>query len=55
MDLGNISAIWELLTDSNDDLTAGDLGKADIVSDTDDPRTADDETTILVSKRVMRA
>ena len=33
VDLGNISAIWELLTDSNDDLTAGDLGKADIVSD----------------------
>ena len=44
----NIDKIWELLTDSNMDLTAGDLGKVDMLSDSDNPRTADDETTILL-------
>ena len=46
----NIASIWELLTDSNDDLTAGDLGKVDILSDDDDPKTADNETTIVVEE-----
>ncbi len=45
----NIDAIWELLTDSNNDLTiAGDLGKVDLVSSKDDRDTADDERTIEV-------
>ena len=45
----NIEQIWELLTDSNDDLTiAGDLGKVDLVSSKDDRDTADDERTIEV-------
>ena len=30
------------------DLTAGDLGKVDMLSDTDNPRTADNETTIIL-------
>ena len=45
---GNINAIWEYLTDSNMDLTAGDLGKVDLVSTKDDRSTVDDERTILV-------
>ena len=44
----NIEQIWELLTDSNDDLTGGDLGKVDLVSTKDDRDTEDDERTILV-------
>ena len=44
----NIDAIWEWLTDSNGDLTAGDLGKVDLVSSKDDRDTADDERTIRV-------
>ncbi len=44
----NIEAIWEYLTDSNNDLTAGDLGKVDLVSSKDDRDTADDERTIQV-------
>ena len=46
----NINKIWELLTDSDGDLLAGagDLGKADLVSDSDNPRTADNETTIAL-------
>ena len=46
----NINVIWEFLTDSDGDLTAGDLGKADLVSDRDDFKTADDETTIGVEE-----
>ena len=45
---GNITKIWQLLTDDDDDLTAGDLGKSDLLSDSDDPKTADNETTIGV-------
>ena len=45
---GNIQKIWQLLTDADGDLTAGDLGKADIVSSTDDRTTPDDERTLLV-------
>ena len=47
---GNIDKIWEFLTDSDGDLidAVGDLGKADLVSDTDNPTTADDEMTIGV-------
>ena len=45
---GNIDAIWEYLTDSNADLTGGDLGKVDLVSSKDDRDTADDERTIEV-------
>jgi len=44
----NIEQIWKSLLDSNDDLTAGDLGKVDLVSSKDDRSTADDERTILV-------
>ena len=47
---GNIEAIWEWLTDSNMDLTAGDLGKVDLVSSKDDRKTADDERTIAVEE-----
>ena len=47
---GNIEAIWEWLTDSNMDLTAGDLGKVDLVSSKDDRKTADDERTIEVEE-----
>ena len=49
-DDGNLEVIWEYLTDSDDDLIAavGDLGKADLVSDTDNPKTADNETTIAL-------
>ena len=46
--LGNITKIWQLLTDADGDLTAGDLGKSDLLSDEDDPKTADNETTIGV-------
>ena len=44
----NITMIWEWLTDSDGDLidAVGDLGKVDLLSDTDNPRTADNETTI---------
>ena len=44
----NLNMIWESLTDSDGDLIAGagDLGKVDFVSDSDNFRTADDETTI---------
>ena len=47
---GNIQKIWELLTDSDGDLvaSAGDLGKVDLLSDDDDPKTADNETTIVL-------
>ena len=46
----NIDKIWQFLTDDDGDLvdSAGDLGKADLVSDDDDPTTADNETTITV-------
>ena len=46
----NINKIWQFLTDDDGDLidSAGDLGKVDLVSDDDDPETADDETTITV-------
>ena len=44
----NINAIWEFLTDADGDLTAGDLGKSDFVSATDNFKTADDERTIDV-------
>ena len=46
----NINKIWELLTDSDGDLvaSAGDLGKSDLLSDSDNPRTADNETTIAL-------
>ena len=46
----NIQKIWELLTDSDGDLvaSAGDLGKVDLLSDDDDPKTADNETTIAL-------
>ena len=46
----NITKVWELLTDSDMDLidAVGDLGKADLLSDTDDFMTEDDETTINV-------
>ena len=44
----NITKIWQLLTDADGDLTAGDLGKSDLLSDSDDPTTADNETTIGV-------
>ena len=46
----NLEVIWESLRDSDGDLvgSAGDLGKADLLSDTDDPKTADNETTIGV-------
>ena len=47
-DPGNIAAIWEYLTDDDGDLTAGDLGKADLVSSSDVRKTADDERTIYV-------
>ena len=44
-DNANIEMIWEHLTDSNGDLTAGDLGKVDLVSAADDGDTEDvDET-----------
>ena len=47
---GNITKIWELLTDSDGDLldAVGDLGKVDMVSDSDNFQTADDEMTIAV-------
>ena len=47
---GNIAKIWELLTDSDGDLiaSAGDLGKVDLVSDTDSNATPDDETSVAV-------
>ena len=47
---GNIDKIWELLTDSDGDLiaSAGDLGKVDLISDTDSNATADDETSVEV-------
>ena len=46
----NINKIWEWLTDSDDDLidAVGDLGKVDLLSDEDDPKTADNETTIVL-------
>ena len=47
-DDNNINVIWQFLTDADGDLTAGDLGKADLVSDDDDPKTADNETTIAL-------
>ena len=47
---GNLEVIWEYLIDSNRDLIAGDLGKVDFVSDTDDFRTADDERSIEVEE-----
>ena len=47
---GNITKIWQLLTDSDMDLldSVGDLGKSDLVSDEDDYSTPDNETTIAV-------
>ena len=47
-DNANIEMIWEHLTDRDGDLTAGDLGKADLLSDEDVLKTEDDETTLLV-------
>ncbi len=46
----NITKIWERLTDSDGDLVGeiGDLGKVDLISDTDDFRTPDNETTIAL-------
>ena len=46
----NINKIWEFLTDSDGDLvaSAGDLGKVDLLSSTDDRSTVDDERTIAV-------
>ena len=46
----NINKIWEFLTDDDGDLvdSAGDLGKVDMVSDSDDFMTEDDETTVAV-------
>ena len=41
---GNIEAIWEFLTDADGDLTAGDLGKADLRHFADDDDTDVDET-----------
>ena len=42
----NIEMIWEHLTDRDGDPTAGDLGKVDLVSDSDDEDTEDvNETT----------
>ena len=46
----NIDVIWQFLTDSNMDLTAGDLGKADLLSATDTATTADDERTITLEE-----
>ena len=48
----NINAIWEFLTDDDGDLvaSAGDLGKVDMLSDKDDPKTVDDETSIEVEE-----
>ena len=40
-DNANIEMIWEHLTDVDGDLTAGDLGKVDLVSDSDDEDTED--------------
>jgi len=45
---GNIEAIWEYLTDSNADPTAGAPGKVALASSKDDRDTADDERTIAV-------
>ncbi len=47
-DDNNIKKIWQFLTDDDGDLvaSAGDLGKVDFLSDDDDLKTADDETTI---------
>ena len=49
-DDANIEMIWEHLTDSNGDLTAGDLGKVDLVSaadvEQDDPDDEVDETAV---------
>ena len=39
-DNANIEMIWEHLTDVDGDLTAGDLGKVDLVSSSDDEDTA---------------
>ncbi len=53
----NINRIWQFLTDDDGDLvaSAGDLGKVDLLSDSDNPRTADNETTIaLEGMRVRR-
>ena len=49
-DDNNIAKIWEFLTDDDGDLvdSAGDLGKVDMVSDEDDSKTADNETTVTV-------
>ena len=46
----NIEAIWKSFTDSDGDLDEdyGDLTKVDFVSDDDNPRTADNETTVEV-------
>ncbi len=46
----NIDKIWQFLTDDDGDLVdgAGDLGKVDLLSDEDDPKTADNETTIVL-------
>ncbi|MCY3746530.1 MAG: fibronectin type III domain-containing protein [Acidobacteria bacterium] len=46
----NIDKIWQFLTDDDGDLvdSVGDLGKVDLVSDNDDPKTADNETTIAL-------
>ena len=40
-DDGNIQMIWEFLTDADGDLTAGDLGKVDLLSDSDDEDTTE--------------
>ena len=46
----NLEVIWEFLTDSDMDLidAVGDLGKVDLLSDTDNPKTADNEMTIAL-------
>ncbi|MCY4671240.1 MAG: hypothetical protein OXC29_25035, partial [Rhodococcus sp.] len=49
-DDNNINKIWQFLTDDDGDLldSVGDLGKVDLLSDEDDPKTADNETTIAL-------
>ena len=47
---GNLKTIWKSLLDDDNDLDAGDLGKVDLVSATDDRSTTDDERTIGVEE-----
>ena len=54
-DANNIEDIWQYLTDADGDLTAGDLGKVDMVSSKDNYQTADDERTIGVEECATNA